>query len=230
MATTSHHIIREALLGRIQSGEWSLGSLIPGEIQLAEEYGCARTTVNRALRTLAEQGLVVRKRKGGTRVRSTPLRQAKLDIPIIREQVERTGQNYSHTLLTRRTDIPPTSVKERLHLSETTHALYCETLHLANDRPFAFETRWVNRAAVPDIDTAPLDRLSVNEWLVNSVPFSNGDVSFSAINADAFIAKPMDVTEGQALFLIDRTTWLDATFITTMKLYYHEGFQLHSEL
>lgn len=228
--TTSHHIIREALLGRIQSGEWALGSLIPGEIQLAQEYGCARTTVNRALRTLAEQGLVVRKRKGGTRVRATPLRQAKLDIPIVREQVERTGQNYSHNLLIRRTDLPPASVKKRLRLSEAKQALYCETLHLANDRPFAFETRWINIDAVPDINTAPLDMMSVNEWLVNSVPFSNGDVSFSAVNADEFIARQMKVTKGQALFLIDRTTWLDATFITTMKLYYHKGFQLNSVL
>ncbi|MBL4673106.1 MAG: GntR family transcriptional regulator, partial [Arenicella sp.] len=87
MTVNSHHDIRQALRGRIESGEWQLGALIPGEMALADEYGCARTTINRALQTLANDGLVIRKRKGGTRVCEMPVRQAKFEIPILREQV-----------------------------------------------------------------------------------------------------------------------------------------------
>ena len=105
-----------------------------------------------------------------------------------------------------------------------------ETIHLSDDRPFAFEVRWVNTHTVPEILDAPLDEISANEWLVRTVPFSAGDVVFSAINADKHVASAIEADEGAAVFLIDRTTWLGDDFITTMKLYYKVGFQLHSQI
>lgn len=230
MTLITHHAIREAMLARIQSGEWGLGDLIPGEQSLADEYGCARTTVNRALRALAEEGLVVRKRKEGTRICPLPVRQAKLDIPILREQVEATGSVYRHNLMTQKLKAPPSSIRTRLRLPRGEKALFLETVHLADDRPYAFEMRWVNVQAVPNILKAPLDEVSVNEWLVKSVPFSTGDVMFSATNAEADIADAIEAKEGAAIFVVDRTTWLGDQFITTMKLYYKEGYQLYTRL
>ena len=46
--------------------------MIPGEEALAREFGCARATVNRALRDLAEAGVLERRRKAGTRVALQP--------------------------------------------------------------------------------------------------------------------------------------------------------------
>jgi len=228
MTATSHTAIRQALLKRIQSGEWSLGALIPGEMELAEEYGCARATVNRALRTLAEEGLIERKRKGGTRVRLLPVKQAKLDIPVVREQVESTGSAYRHQVVEKKLKVPPSSIRTRLRIPNGDKALYLETIHLADDRPYAFEVRWVNVHAVPQIMKAPLDEISANEWLVQTVPFSSGDVMFSAVNADRQIASAIETREGAAIFVIDRTTWLGDEFITTTKLYHKDGYQLYS--
>ena len=81
-------LIREELLRRIHDRIWKPGDLIPGEAELAEEFGCARTTVNRALRDLAETGLVTRRRKAGTRIAINPPHKATLTIPIVREEVE----------------------------------------------------------------------------------------------------------------------------------------------
>ncbi len=230
MTGNSHHTIRQSIRQRIESGEWELGALIPNEVSLADEYGCARTTINRALQTLADDGLLVRKRKGGTRVCKMPIRQAKLDIPIIREQVEATACKYRHQIILQEQKIPTASIRSRLRLAESTPALFIETIHLADDRPYAFEERWVNMQAVPDILTAPLDRISVNEWLVKTVPFSKGDVVFSAQNASTRVADALESETGNAIFVVDRTTWSGDDFITTMKLYYRDGHQLYSSL
>ena len=72
--------------------------------------------------------------------------------------------------------------------------------------------------------------MSANEWLVKTVPFSSGDVAFTAISADKKVANALETREGAALFAIDRTTWLGDEFITTMKLYYREGYQFYSKL
>ncbi|MFQ3243406.1 MAG: GntR family histidine utilization transcriptional repressor [Arenicella sp.] len=230
MTINSHHDIRQALRDRIESGEWQLGALIPGEMALADEYGCARTTINRALQTLANDGLVVRKRKGGTRVCEMPVRQAKFEIPSLREQVEATGGKYRHQIMSQKLRTPTTSVRTQLRISAGKKALFMETIHLADDSPYAYEQRWVNLQTVPEIMQAPLDQLSANEWLVKTVPFSSGDVVFSAENADKTVAGALQSDVGNAIFVVDRTTWMGEDFITTMKLYYKDGYQLYSPL
>ena len=80
--------VKSDILSKITKGEWALGSLIPNEVDLAMTYGCVRSTVNRAMRELAEEGLIERRRKSGTRVRMTPIRQARFDIPIVRAEIE----------------------------------------------------------------------------------------------------------------------------------------------
>jgi len=224
---TLHLAIRESLQVRIQSGEWELGARIPDEADFAEEYGCARATINRALQALAADGLVVRKRKGGTRVNPSPARWAKVEIPIVREEVEALGSAYRHRLMQRKIKTPPAPIRSPLQMNAGDKALYLETLHLADDRPFAFETRWVNTDAIPAILDAPLEAMSVNEWLVRSVPFSSGDVAFAASNANETIASALEVEPEEAVFRVDRTTWLDDRFITAMKLFYRKDYQIY---
>ncbi|MDN3646597.1 UTRA domain-containing protein [Pontixanthobacter aestiaquae] len=230
MSNISHQAIRQAVLNRIQSGEWPLGARIPGEADLAEEYSCARATVNRALRALAEEGLIVRKRKGGTRVCAMPVRKAKFEIPIIREQVEANGAAYDHKLLEQQVSVPPEPVAARLRLPARTNALHLTTLHQADGKPFALEDRWVNLRAAPTIRDAPLDKISANEWLVQTMPFSSGDVTFCAVNAPDDVAEALQTTRDAALFTTERTTWLKDQVITTMTLYHHQGYRLTSRL
>ena len=230
MTRQTHNSIRENMLYRIQSGEWALGDKIPSETTLAEDYGCARATVNRALQSLADQGLLIRKRKGGTRVCKLPVRHAKFEIPVIREQVEAIGNLYRHKVLDMKISNASASIRTRLRIEDEDKVLRIDTLHLADNRAFAYEERWINIAAVPTILEAPLEEISANEWLVRKVPFSNGDVMFSATCADKKVSKAMGTKVGAALFTINRTTWISDVFITTMKLYYKEGYQLNTHL
>jgi GntR family histidine utilization transcriptional repressor len=226
----NHHSIREAIRERISSGEWPPGSLMPGETALAEEYRCARTTVNRALQTLADDGLIERKRRAGTRVKETPTRRATFDIPIVRCEVEATGALYRPHLSLRETVAAPDPIAARLRLKPGAPVLHLQTAHLADGRAHAFEDRWVNIEAAPDILGAPLDRISANEWLVRHAPYSNGDVAFSATQAGPREAAALEAQEGDALFTVDRTTWFEDRFITTMRLSYRPGYKLRAQL
>ena len=226
MNTATHTGIREAIRKRIVAGEWSLGERMPGEMEFAREYECARTTVNRALQALASEGIIERKRKGGTRVRPVPVQQAQLKIPLIREQVEASGQCYSHRLLKRGPRRSTAALRERMSLSETDRTAYLETLHMGDGKPFAFEQRWVSLETVPAFENAELDQLSANEWLVRKMPFTNGEVSLSATQADAALAAALQMPEGDALFTLERTTWLDEQSVTSVTFYYTSGYRL----
>jgi GntR family histidine utilization transcriptional repressor len=230
VTATTHQGIREAIRARIVAGEWQLGELIPGEVEFAEQFGCSRTTVNRALQGLAEEGIVERKRKGGTRVRPLPMPQAQFRIPVIREQVEDRGHAYSHRIVTRELRDPPTDVRTRLQVRAGSKAAYLETLHLADDQPFAFERRWVNLATVPGFAEADFSDLSANEWLIRTVPFSRGEVALAATAADDAVAAVLAVDHGEALFTMHRTTWFEDRAVTALTLYFARGHRLEFEI
>lgn len=228
--TNSWTGIREELLRRIHDRVWEPGAQIPHEADLAEEFGCARTTVNRALRDLAESGLVIRKRRAGTRVALNPPQRATLTIPIIREEVEALGKTYRHSLLERAYQPVPPMLHGVFHASLGDDVLYLKTLHFADDRPYAFEERYINLDTVPEARQRKFEVSSANEWLVHNAPYSRGDLSFSAVNANEDAARILDCTPGTALFAMERITWTGDAPITHVKLIFAPGYRMRSRI
>jgi GntR family transcriptional regulator, histidine utilization repressor len=206
------------------------GEQIPHEADLAEEFGCARTTVNRAMRDLAESGLVVRKRRAGTRVALNPPQRATLTIPIIREEVEALGKTYRHSLLERDFRPLPPMLHGAFQVTLGADVLFLKTLHFADDRPFAFEERYINLEAAPEARNMTFEDVSANEWLVHSAPYSHGDLSFFAVNADERMSRKLDTAPGTALFSMERITWSGAQPITHVRLIYAPGYRMRTEI
>ena len=222
--------VQTAILDRIHDGTWLPGDRIPGEQALAEEFGCSRTTMNRALRALAEDGVVERRRRAGTRVSSAPVRQARLAIPLVRDEVEAQGAAYGYRLLKRETRRAPQRVAARLGLAAEVRLMRLVSLHLADDRPHMVERRWVHIGAVPSVVEAPLERVSANEWLVREVPFSSGEIAFGAGAASREEAAGLGVDPGAPVFIIERTTWMKSTPITTVRMAYPADHRMEARL
>jgi GntR family transcriptional regulator, histidine utilization repressor len=165
--------IKEEMERRIATRQWAPGETIPGEEDLAREFGSARATVNRALQELARAGVVERKRKAGTRVALHPVREARFVIPLVRQEIEADGAIYRYALLSREVETAPDLVRARLGLSGRLLHLRC--LHLADGAPFQFEDRWINPEAVPAAMAESFAEIGPNEWLVRNSPFSRAD-------------------------------------------------------
>ena len=226
--TVSYQNVQTEVLRRINDHIWPPGDLIPGEKELAEEFGCTRTTVNRALRELADSGILDRKRKAGTRVALHPERKATFRIPLTRLEVENSGAVYRHLLIEHKTCLPPVVVRTRLGLTTPANMLHVRALHLSNGQPFQYEDRWVSLQAAPQILEADLERVSANEWLVQNAPFTSGDINFSAASASKEEAELLGTHEGDALFIVERITWQATAPVTHVRLAYAPGYRLHS--
>lgn len=218
--------IQQEALRRIRDREWKPGEMIPHEAALAEEFGCARATVNRALRELAEAGFLERRRKAGTRVPLNPVRKATFEIPIIRHDVAARGAVHGYRLLGLAEEPVPAEVTALLRLPAGTRLLHLVALHLADDAPFCLEDRWLNPGAVPGLAEADFTAISANEWLVQNTPLSGGGIAFFALPADARLAQTLGCAPGTALFAIDRTTWAGAVPITAVRLTYAPGYRM----
>jgi len=222
-----YRAIREDVLQRIRSGKWKPGAAVPGEIELAEEYGVARGTANKAMRELVEQGYLERKRKSGTRVRSSPLRAARFAIPLIRDEIEANAR-YGYKLLVRDEVAAAVVLRDRLALKAKTRMLHLLCLHLADDAPYAVEERWINLATLPE--AAGVDFLSVgpNEWLVQRVPFTDVKLEFCAELPPAHVSVVLQSNAAPCL-LAERTTWLNGNSVTYMRLTFKPGYRLATQ-
>lgn len=218
--------IKSDILGRITRGEWTPGSQIPGELELAEAYGSARATVNRAMRELADEGIIERKRKSGTRVRLSPLRQARFDIPVIRTEIEAQGKAYRYALLVSEVVEAPDWLVRRITLPAGSMARHLVCLHFADDLPWLHEDRWISLALLPEARDADFSTLGPTEWLVARIPFSAVEISISATAADPGLAAHLQCSLGDPLLMTERSTRWNDQPVTHVRLVHRPGHRM----
>jgi GntR family transcriptional regulator, histidine utilization repressor len=225
---TGWEAIRDDMRARIAAREWAPGALIPGEVTLATTYGVARATVNRALQDLAETGLVERRRRAGTRVTAGAPRRAVLSIPVLRAEVEAAGRVHSFDILGFRQALPPPDVATRMAPLPPGPLFWIETLHRADEVPFALERRWLNPAAVPGL-LPDLTQVTVNEWLLTTVPYATGEIVFTA-EAAGEAGTVLRCRKDAALFVVERVTRTEAGPVTFVRLLHAPGYRMKTAI
>ena len=218
------------VLKRIHDRTWRPGDIIPRETDLAYEFGCARVTVNRALRALADKGVLDRKRKVGTTVALYPTSKATLRIPLIRKEIEEFGRSYNYKLIRKRLNQKPSGNRLLNHFSTNDRLIYIKAIHTSDSKPFVIESRFINQNITPKIKIEEFEKNSPNEWLLANVPYTHGQITFSAINCSNEISSLLKINAGDAVFQIERTTFDKEQVITNVLLTYHKDYRLQTSL
>jgi len=218
--------IKADILGRITRGEWKPGSTIPGETELAAAYGSARATVNRAMRELADEGILERRRKAGTRVRLSPLREARFAIPPVREEIEGRGAAYRYALIESEVLPAPDWLRARLGLPPGAAVRHVACLHLADGAPYQHEDRWISLALLPQAGPADFTAAGPTEWLIAQIPFSEVEIAIAAAAADPTLAARLGCAPGEPLLVIERATRWNGAPVTFVRLAHRPGHRM----
>lgn len=226
----SWQAVQDEVLRRIHARIWAPGDMIPNEQDLADEFGCARATVNRALRNLSDDGLLERRRKAGTRVALHPVRRATLRIPMIRQEIESRNQTCSYMRVLYQKGAPTALVRARMAAPEGDEFVRVKSVHLADGIPFVYEDRWINLTTIPEARSEDFMTISANEWLLTKAAFTRGEISFSARSADEETAEILGTSPGTAIFEIERTTWNNDRAITTVSQRFQPGYKMQTSL
>lgn len=205
-----HRRIASDIERRISTGEWQPGFRIPTEAELIEQYGCARMTVSRALSDLASRSLVIRRKRAGTVVAHPPVHSAALvAIPDIQAEVEGRGMAYGHRLLGR---IVRPSTREEAEIGHRVIELDC--LHLADNRPFAFEHRLISLDTAPEAEAANFVTEAPGRWLLIHMPWTEAEHRISAVGAEGEVATALALSDGTPCLRLERRTWRDGQGVT----------------
>ncbi len=212
-----HERIRSDFEGRILDGSLAPGARLPTEAALMQAYDCSRMTVNKALSSLADAGLIDRRKKAGTFVARPRVHSMVLDVPDICAEVRQRGQAYIYRSLARVLRMPQADDADEVSLAGGGNLLQIDGLHIADNVPLSLEHRLVSVAAVPHMADAEIRDMSPGGWLLQHVPWTEAETRISAVAADPAEAGLLEVAAGSPCLSVERRTWRGSDRITYVR-------------
>lgn len=204
--------IRSTIMDRITRGIYPPGALIPTEQELAAEFGSARATVNRALTSLAERGVLERRRRVGTKVvLGLPPAPGRAQLPIFRDLIEERGGQFEFSFLGRVDRPPSAEAVERLFRSDPANLREYTTLMGNDGRAVCAERRWLDTTAFPQLTEELMRETTANEWISQNVALSLVERVFSARRAGEVEADQLlRCLPDDAVLVYETTLWVDS--------------------
>src|SRR5258706_874165 len=212
--------IRRSLASSILNGDWPAGTRVPAEMLLTEHYATSRMTVNKAIQSLAAEGLVERRPKTGTVVTALARERPVMEIWDAADAVRRIGGHYGYRLLECGMVPAESLFRDELRVQSKAAMIRMLCLHLSNDRPFQLEERLINVEAAPKITCQPLEDVSPAQWLLAHVPWTEAKHSISARDANAVAAGHLELDPGAACLVVERRTWNGDIPVTLGRFWY----------
>ncbi len=201
--------IRELLRQRVLNGTYAPGTRIPSEPSLAREFGVSRGTVERAIRGLVEEGLLVREQGRGTFVAYPALESSHFRLSTFAEEAVRMGWTPK-TRLVRAHVIPADEeIAGVLNISPGTEVIEVVRVHFADNEPIVYEVRHLEHALCPQLLEEDLEKESVHELLLYKyhIPLVRARFTIHAIALEGEVAKLLGVAEGSPGFAVERITF-----------------------
>ena len=215
--------IRRAIMQPIASGKWPPGTRLPSELELTERFGSSRMTVNKAIHSLASEGLVRRRPWHGTVVAERAQERPVFEIWQIADVIQRLGGAYGYELLECKRLKGDDDRRALLGVSSRVPVLWICCLHFSDGKPFQLEERIVNLQAVPQIPDHQFDKAGPGAWLLAHVPWTEAEHKISAREAPPRVAKLLKVRPGAACLMVDRRTWNGPLPVTHARLWHSGG-------
>jgi GntR family transcriptional regulator len=199
--------LADALRARLATGRVSPGGALPGEVDLATEYGTSRVTVRRALDLLRREGLVTSRRGAGWFVALDPVRQPLGRVTTIEAAVEAAGARPSRRILGFGFVDAPADVAAALEIETGAEVLRVERCNLADDRPFALVVVWVRGDLGADVSRADVEHVPFYDLLpLRGVELGTVHQTIGAEVASRSAAARLDTEAGAALLVARRVT------------------------
>ena len=127
----------------IARGELQEGDALPTETSLCKILGISRSTVRQAFQLLEDDGVIVRKKRVGTRVCKPKLKRSLNNLYNFTTEMQAMDLRPSSRIVSFTTVHPPVKIAETLNLRPDQDAFRIERLRLADGEPLLLETAYI---------------------------------------------------------------------------------------
>ncbi len=214
--------IKEHVRARISSGEWKEGDMIPTEAAFTKSFGVSRMTVNRALRELAAEQVVVRIQGAGTFVAPEKVQATLLEIKNIADEIKARGHSHRSELhLLERVTASDQQAAE-FGVTSGSPIFHSLIVHFEDETAIQVEDRWVNAVVAPDYMAQDFTRTTPNEYLMKAAPLQGAEYRIEAIMPPQKIAIMLRISAQEPCLVLHRKTH-SAGRVASVAIMWHPG-------
>ena len=200
--------LMEELETSIRNGVYKPGDKIMTEAEMAKEYGVSLITVRKAVGSLMEKGLVVRKQGKGTFVTKPKYSRNMKKLQSFTEMCEQMGVKPGAQVLENRLIAADKKVADRLGIEPGSNVVYISRLRLADGEPVQVEKSYfpLKYAFLLEED---LNNGSMFECLKEKAgaKVASSEKMIELCRATAEEAALMDVKKGDYLLFVKSTAY-----------------------
>jgi GntR family transcriptional regulator len=213
---SKYHQIYLVLLEQLQEGRFAEG--LPGELELARQFGVARITVRRALEQLANEKLIVREVGRGTRpaprleqanrARKAAAKASTPQLKGLMESIVSLSRKTSVKVIEWRVVPASHELAEALQLAEGDKVRKAVRRRSTSAGPMSHITTWVPEPLVHGVERSDLASKPILELIqASGVKLGRAVQRVSARQADARVASELQVPVGSALLWVRRLVY-----------------------
>lgn len=210
--------VKQMIVQQIQSGAWPAHHRVPSESELVEELGFSRMTINRALRELTAEGLLLRMQGVGTFVAEPKGRSALFSVNNIADEIAARGHRHHCKVIRLAEELPSAERALALDLHNGQRVFHSLIVHYENEVPVQLEDRYVNAAVAPDYLKQDFTILTPYAYLSRVAPLTEGEHVVEAVLAEAEECRLLQIERNEPCLLIRRRTWSGNQAVTSARL------------
>ncbi len=200
-----HAQIANPLMELIQSGKLAPGTRLEDEVSMAQRLQVSRPTARKALETLVNHGLIIRRRGAGTEVTPRQVHRP-MALTSLKEDLQREGHTPSTRVLEWSQEPAPDNVAAMLRLEPGATIARIRRLRLTDERPLAIMTNYLRPEIAPSRDE--LGARGLYECLRDrGIEMALGTQQIGARLATRDEAQLLGEPEGAALLTMQRTAY-----------------------
>ena len=190
----------------IRQGTLPPGSRIENEVSLAERLKLSRPTIRRAIQSLVDSGLIVRRRGIGSQVVHGQVTRG-LELTSLFDDLERSGSRPTTTVLSCELVPATVSIAQRLAVGVNQQVLEVKRLRSSAGVPVAILHNWIPESVGPitvdDLSTTGLYQALRRRGRIPQV----GKQRISARKVTPAEAELLDIETGSAVLAMERTAY-----------------------
>jgi GntR family histidine utilization transcriptional repressor len=217
---SAYQTIKAHVLARIHSGQWKEGDAIPGEEALAREFGVSRMTVNRAMRELSDEQIVVRIRGSGTFVAQQKYQSTLVEIRNIADEVAARGHVHRSELHLLERCKASEALARQFGLPVRSPLFHSVVVHYENDLPIQVEDRYVNPLVAPDYLAQDFRSQTPNAYLMRVAPLQGVRFAIEARLPPKEIGELLHIDPPEPCLVLRRQTFSQG-HVTTVAVMWH---------
>jgi GntR family histidine utilization transcriptional repressor len=191
---------------------------MPSEAELVAQFAVSRMTVNRALRELQAEGLVLRTQGVGTFAAPLHKVSSTLTLRDLHEEITARGHRHEAVVHVQRRESAPAALAAQLGVAPGSPVFHTLIVHFEDGTPLQCEDRYVNPACAPRYLDSDFTRHTPTQVLFESTALWRAQYSIEAARPTAQEARLLQIAPGEPCLIVVRRTFTHDAAITIARL------------